>query len=155
KLKDCIEKSCRKRILFADCSKVISIQKLGEREVYDLALPQSHNFIANGHVVHNCNLASICLPKFVDGNEFNYQKLCDIAKVATRNLDNIIDLNFYPVEKARISNMKHRPLGLGVQGLADVFAKLKIPFDSPRAREINKKIFETIYYGAISESCQL
>uniref|UniRef100_A0A6C0C679 ribonucleoside-diphosphate reductase n=1 Tax=viral metagenome TaxID=1070528 RepID=A0A6C0C679_9ZZZZ len=136
-----------------DYSAVVSIQKVGVRDVYDLSLKHSHNFIANGHVVHNCNLASICLPKFVENNEFNHQKLFEVTKVATRNLNNIIDINFYPVEKARISNMKHRPIGLGVQGLADTFFKLKLPFDSPKARELNKRIFETIYFGAMTESC--
>jgi ribonucleotide reductase alpha subunit len=136
-----------------DYSAIVSIKKVGIRDVYDLSLKYSHNFIANGHVVHNCNLASICLPKFVENGEFNHQKLYDVTRVVTRNLNNIIDINFYPVEKARVSNLKHRPIGLGVQGLADTFFKLKYPFDSPQARELNKRIFETIYFGALTESC--
>lgn len=134
-------------------SKILSIEEFAIEDVYDLVLSHSHNFIANGYVVHNCNLASICLPKFVENGEVNYPKLFDISRVATRNLNNIIDSNFYPVEEARTSNMKHRPVGLGVQGLADVFFKMKIPFDSPKAREVNKRIFETIYFGAMTESC--
>jgi len=134
-------------------SSVVSIKKIGVKDVYDLSLGYSHNFIANGHVVHNCNLASICLPKFVKNDEFDHQRLFEVAKIVTRNLNNIIDINFYPVEKARISNMKHRPIGLGVQGWADTCFKLKYPFDSPKARELNKRIFETIYFGAMTESC--
>lgn len=109
---------------------------------------------ANEYAV--CNLASICLPKFVEyiNNEptYNYQKLYNIARVVTRNLNNIIDINFYPVEKTRVSNIKHRPIGVGVQGLADVFAMFRTAFDSDLARDLNKKIFETIYFGALTES---
>lgn len=107
-----------------------------------------------------CNLASICLPKFVirdnQGNaEFNYQKLYEIARIITRNLDNSIDVNFYPVDKARISNLRHRPIGVGVQGLADVFAMFRTAFDSDLARDLNRKIFETIYFGCQTESVVL
>ena len=103
-----------------------------------------------------CNLASICLPKFIkyidNKPEYDYKKLYHIATVLTRNLNNIIDINFYPVDKAKVSNLKHRPIGIGVQGLADVFAMFKTAFDSELARDLNKKIFETIYFGALSES---
>jgi ribonucleoside-diphosphate reductase alpha chain len=107
-----------------------------------------------------CNLASICLPTFIETDKnghksYNYEKLCEVSKVATRNLNKVIDLNYYPIEKARKSNMKHRPIGLGVQGLADVYAILDMPFDSEEARIVNKKIFETIYYGALCASCEL
>ena len=106
-----------------------------------------------------CNLASICLPKFVENNNgeqiFNFQKLIQVAETCTENLDNIIDINYYPVEQARRSNMKHRPIGLGVQGLADVFYKMEIPFDSAEAQILNKKIFESIYYGAVKASNNL
>ena len=102
-----------------------------------------------------CTLSSICLPKFVKNNEFDYEDLYRVSRIVCRNLNNIIDINFYPVDKAKKSNMMHRPIGIGVQGLADVFALLKISFDSPRAKEINKIIFETIYFGAISESVSL
>jgi ribonucleoside-diphosphate reductase alpha chain len=98
-----------------------------------------------------CNLASIALPKFVTPEgEFDHQKLFDITYVATRNLNKIIDRNFYPVPEARNSNMRHRPIGLGVQGLADAFIKLRLPFDSPEAKQLNKDIFETIYYAAMT-----
>jgi ribonucleoside-diphosphate reductase alpha subunit len=103
-----------------------------------------------------CNLSSICLPRFVkekNGQKyFDYDFLFEIARVATRNLDNIIDYTFYPTEKARISNMKHRPIGIGVQGLANVFMIFRVPFDSEFARDLNRKIFETIYFGAMTES---
>ncbi|XWV26085.1 ribonucleoside-diphosphate reductase large subunit [Tupanvirus soda lake] len=109
---------------------------------------------ANEYAV--CNLASICLPKYikyVNGKpEFDYKELYRVARVAARNLNNVIDINFYPVDKTKVSNLKHRPIGIGVQGLADVFAMFKTPFDSELARDINKKIFETIYYGALTES---
>lgn len=98
-----------------------------------------------------CNLASIALPKFVTPEgEFDHQKLFDITYVATRNLNKVIDRNYYPVEEARNSNMRHRPVGLGVQGLADTFIKLRLPFDSDEAKQLNKEIFETIYYAAMT-----
>lgn len=98
-----------------------------------------------------CNLASLALPKFVTPEgEFDHQKLFDITYVATKNLNKIIDGNFYPVEEARRSNMRHRPIGLGVQGLADAFIKLRLPFDSDEAKQLNKDIFETIYYAAMT-----
>ncbi len=103
-----------------------------------------------------CNLASIALPKFVttDGT-YDYQKLYRVSRLATRNLNRIIDINTYPTEKTRRSNMRHRPIGLGIQGLADVFFKMRLPYDSDAARDINKKIFETIYFGAVTESMEL
>lgn len=115
--------------------------------------------ISTAHEYSVCTLSSICLPKFckeVNGKmEFDYQKLYQVSRVVCRNLDNIIDLNYYPVKKTRISNFKHRPIGIGVQGLADVFALFKTPFGSPLARELNKKIFETIYFGAMTESVEM
>ena len=104
-----------------------------------------------------CNLASIALPKFVDNknNDFDYKELYKIAKLATRNLDRVIDINFYPTEKTNTSNNLHRPIGLGIQGLSDVFFKLKIPHDGEEAAKINKKIFETIYYGALESSMEI
>ena len=102
-----------------------------------------------------CNLASIALPKFVEGGVFDHKKLYDVTYQATRNLNRIIDLNYYPVEEARYSNMKNRPIGLGVQGLADTFFKLRLSFDSEGARQVNKEIFETIYYAALSASADL
>ena len=102
-----------------------------------------------------CNLASICLPKFVNGDEIDYEKLKNVAGMLTYNLNNVIDKSFYPIVEAKRSNMRHRPIGIGTQGLADVFMKLKVPFDSEKAREINKNIFETIYFGSLSASCKL
>jgi len=102
-----------------------------------------------------CNLASINLSKFVKNGEYDFQKLNDIVRVATRNLNKVIDINYYPVPEARNSNMRHRPIGLGVQGLADAFIMMRMPFDSPEARQLNKDIFETIYFAAMSESAAL
>lgn len=102
-----------------------------------------------------CNLASIALPKFVtEDGKFDHQKLYEITKVATRNLNKVIDVNYYPVEEARKSNMRHRPIGLGVQGLADAFIMLRMPFDSEEARGLNRDIFETIYFAAMEASME-
>ncbi|KAJ1485937.1 hypothetical protein T484DRAFT_1944563 [Baffinella frigidus] len=97
-----------------------------------------------------CNLASIGLPMFIDDNAFNHQKLYTTTKVITRNLNKVIEVNFYPVEEARRSNFRHRPIGLGVQGLADVFQRLNLPFDCEEARTLNKEIMETIYFAAFA-----
>ena len=102
-----------------------------------------------------CTLASVGLPKFVEDGVFNYDKLIEVMGVLVKNLDTIIDINFYPVEQTRVSNERHRPMGIGVQGLADVFALMKVPFDSEEARVINKNIFETMYYGALVASNKL
>jgi ribonucleoside-diphosphate reductase alpha chain len=107
-----------------------------------------------------CNLASIALPRFVNGvgtpgAVFNHDKLYDITYICTRNLNRVIDNNYYPVDAARHSNMRHRPIGLGVQGLADAFVLLRLPFDSEEARTLNKEIFETIYFAALSCSADL
>ncbi|MBX2967918.1 MAG: ribonucleoside-diphosphate reductase subunit alpha [Cyclobacteriaceae bacterium] len=103
-----------------------------------------------------CNLASLALPKFVtEDGKFDHQKLYEITKVVTRNLNKVIDVNYYPVEEARNSNMRHRPIGLGVQGLADAFIMLRMPFDSEEARRLNEDIFETIYFGAMEASMEL
>ncbi len=102
-----------------------------------------------------CNLASIALPKFVANGKFDHQRLYEITKVVTRNLNKVIDINYYPVEEARKSNMRHRPIGIGVQGLADAFIMLRMPFDSEEARGLNKDIFETIYFGAMEASMEL
>jgi ribonucleoside-diphosphate reductase alpha chain len=102
-----------------------------------------------------CNLASICLPSYVEEGIFNFDKLHEITKVITKNLNKVIDKNFYPIEKARVSNLKHRPIGIGVQGLADVFIKLRFPFESEDAKQLNKDIFETIYHAAVEASMEL
>lgn len=102
-----------------------------------------------------CNLASLALPKYVIDGQFDHQKLFEVTQVVTRNLNRIIDLNYYPVEEARNSNLRHRPIGLGVQGLADVFIMLRMPFESKEARQLNRDIFETIYFAACSASMEL
>ncbi len=124
-------------VLTSQCSEIVEYSSPGETAV--------------------CNLASISLPAFVlsDTRTIDFQALHRVTQVITRNLDKIIDINFYPIESARASNMLHRPIGIGVQGLADVFAMLRIPFDSAEAREINRHIFETIYHGAITASMNL
>merc|ERR1712038_1636533 len=104
-----------------------------------------------------CNLASIALPAFVRHEEgsYDFKKLFEVTKVVTKNLNKVIDRNYYPVEEARRSNMKHRPVGLGVQGLADAFLMMRLPFESEGARKLNKDIFETIYFAALEASCEL
>ena len=102
-----------------------------------------------------CNLASICLPSYIEDGVFNYNKLHEVVKVITKNLNKVIDKNFYPTDKGRVSNFKNRPIGIGVQGLADVFMILKHPFESKEAANINNYIFETIYHGAVEASMEL
>jgi ribonucleoside-diphosphate reductase alpha subunit len=104
-----------------------------------------------------CNLASIALPAFVNESTktFDYDKLHQVTKVITNNLNRVIDINFYPTEKTRTSNLKHRPIGIGVQGLADAFVMLNIPFHSEQAKEINKHIFETIYHASLEKSNEI
>ena len=102
-----------------------------------------------------CNLASICLPTYINDNQFNFEKLHSVVKTIVKNLNKVIDINFYPVEKGRVSNLRHRPIGIGVQGLADVFMMLEFPFESKEACELNKEIFETIYHGAVEASMEL
>ena len=107
-----------------------------------------------------CNLASIALPSFIDTTDpanptIDYDKLHEVTKVVTYNLNQVIDVNYYPTEKTRRSNMRHRPIGIGVQGLADVFMLLNLPFTSDEAKKINHRIFETIYHGAVEQSCQM
>ncbi|KAH7885403.1 ribonucleotide reductase [Phlebopus sp. FC_14] len=102
-----------------------------------------------------CNLASLALPTYISNGKYDFQKLHDVTKVVTYNLNRIIEINYYPVPEARRSNMRHRPIGLGVQGLADAFMILRLPFDSQEARELNLNIFETIYHAALEASCEL
>jgi ribonucleoside-diphosphate reductase subunit M1 len=104
-----------------------------------------------------CNLASLALPSFVNlaTGEYDFKKLHDITQIVIRNLNKIIDVNHYPVIEARNSNMRHRPVGVGVQGLADAFLALRLPFDSPEARQLNLQIFETIYHAALTSSCKI
>jgi ribonucleotide reductase alpha subunit len=113
------------------------------------------------HETAVCNLASIALPSFVKVDsttkiaEFDYEKLHEVAKVVTFNLNRIIDVNFYPTEKTRRSNLRHRPIGIGVQGLADVFMMLDLPFSADKSKQINRDIFETIYHAALEQSCEI
>ena len=102
-----------------------------------------------------CNLASIALPMYVKDGKFDHQKLYEVTKIATRNLDKVIDRNYYPVKEAENSNLRHRPIGLGVQGLADTFIQLRMPFESEEAQQLNKDIFETIYYAAMETSMEI
>lgn len=104
-----------------------------------------------------CNLASIALPAFVNETtkQFDYDKLHEVTKVVTNNLNRVIDINFYPTEKTKRSNMRHRPIGIGVQGLADTFILMDIPFHSDEAKEVNKLIFETIYHASLEKSNEI
>jgi ribonucleoside-diphosphate reductase alpha chain len=106
-----------------------------------------------------CNLASIALPAYVeyvdDEPVFNYEKLHEVTKVITYNLNRIIDVNYYPTPKTELSNFRHRPIGIGIQGLADTFMMMNMAFSSDAAKDLNKKIFETIYHGAVERSCEM
>lgn len=104
-----------------------------------------------------CNLASIAVNMFADQatKKYDFERLKQVTKVVTRNLNKIIDVNHYPIEEARTSNMRHRPIGIGVQGLADAFIIMRYPFESEEAKLLNKQIFETIYYGAMEASCEI
>ena len=101
-----------------------------------------------------CNLASIALPTYVEQKQFNYNMLRKVVKVAIKNLNRVIDINFYPTPETKRSNMRHRPVGLGVQGLADVFALMRVPWESEKAAELNQRIFEHIYFAAVESSCE-
>ncbi|KAI3631095.1 hypothetical protein MIR68_010585 [Amoeboaphelidium protococcarum] len=135
----CNEKSNQKNLGTIKCSNLCT-------EIVEYSAPDE---------VAVCNLASLSLPNFVEKKSFNFEKLRQVTKVVTKNLNKIIDINYYPVEAARRSNMRHRPIGLGVQGLADAFILMRFPFDSPEARQLNRDIFETIYYSALEASCEL
>jgi ribonucleoside-diphosphate reductase alpha chain len=102
-----------------------------------------------------CNLGSLALPKFVEDGKFNFEKLRAYTRILIRNLDKVIDKNFYPTPETQVSNMKHRPVGLGVQGLADVFAMMRLPWSSKEAADLNREIFENIYYAAVYESQEI
>ena len=164
--------------------RVTSIEDNGRMDTtYCFNEPKRHMGIFNGVITGNCteimevstpdetavcNLASICLPSLVknasygasDGSSgtnayFDFGELHDVTRVITRNLNRVIDKNYYPTEAARKSNMRHRPIGIGVQGLADVFQMLGLSFDEPKARKLNTGIFEAIYHAALTESCEL
>jgi ribonucleoside-diphosphate reductase alpha chain len=152
---------------------ISSIEEVeGFHDTYCFNEPKNHTGIFNGILTGNCaeiniytdkdnigvcNLASVCLPKFVEENNngvisYNYQKLYETVRIATKNLNKVIDSNIYPVKEGKYSDSQNRPIAIGVQGLADVFFKFKIPFTSDKAKEINKLIAETIYYAAATES---
>ena len=151
--------------------RVVSVEDNGRMDAtYCFNEPKRHMGIFNGVIAGNCveivqhtspeevavcNLASISLPAFVSDGEFSHTALHDISRLVTRNLNRVIDRNFYPVPEAEKSNKRHRPIAIGVQGLADVFMMLGLAFDSLEAAKLNKDIFETIYHGALTESCQL
>jgi ribonucleotide reductase alpha subunit len=153
--------------------KIVSVEDFGETaDTFCFNEPLRHRGIFNGILTGNCteiieytdkdetsvcNLASIALPKYVnrETKTFDYAKLHEITKVVTKNLNRVIDRNFYPVETARKSNMRHRPIGLGVQGLADVFILCGLPFDCEESRLMNAHIFETMYHAALEASSEL
>ncbi|NMH27015.1 ribonucleoside-diphosphate reductase subunit alpha [Flavobacterium silvaticum] len=102
-----------------------------------------------------CNLASISLPMFVENGKFDHKRLFDVTKRVTRNLNKVIDRNYYPLKEAENSNMRHRPVGLGVQGLADAFIKMRLPFTSDEAKQVNQDVFETLYFAAVTASMEM
>lgn len=155
---------------------VVAVEDHNEfADTYCFNEPLEHKGVFNGILTGNCteiveysspdetaicNLSSICLPSYIETSpsgekHYNYDKLHAITKVVTKNLNKVIDRNFYPHPKTVRSNMRHRPIGIGVQGLADTFAILRHPFDSPEAKEINKRIFETIYHAALETSMEI
>lgn len=148
-------KTIKKKEMFTGFTKVKSITHVGKEIVYDLNVPDTHNFVAEGFVVHNCNLASIALPTFVENGVFDFDRLHKISRMVTRNLNRVIDINYYPTPKTELSNFRHRPIGLGVQGLADTFIMMDMAFGSEPSRLLNKQIFETIYHAGLVESCEI
>lgn len=153
---------------------MIKIEKLKEKiPVYDIKVDGTENFFANNILVHNCaeiieysdpentavcNLASVSLPGCIEGKKnkkFNFDKLIEVVEILTENLNKVIDIEYYPTENAKNSNIKNRPIGIGVQGLATAFCILKIPFESAEAKQLNKDIFETMYYASVKASCAL
>ena len=153
--------------------KIVSVEDLGETaDTFCFNEPLRHRGVFNGILTSQCaeiqevsnkeetavcNLASIALPKYIDleTKKYKFDELHRVIKIMTKNLNKVIDKNYYPVETAENSNMKHRPIGLGVQGLADVFNLSGLSFDSPEAMKLNSAIFETIYHAALEASCEL
>jgi ribonucleotide reductase alpha subunit len=149
---------------------VLSVQDNGRMDdTYCFNEPENHAGVFNGILTGNCteiieysspdetavcNLASIALPTYVEQKQFNYNMLRKVVKVAIKNLNRVIDINFYPTPETKRSNMRHRPVGLGVQGLADVFALMRVPWESEKAAELNQRIFEHIYFAAVESSCE-
>jgi len=136
--------------------KVKSIKDNGVLPVYNLEVKETRNFIANGMVVHNCNLGSINLSRHIsDTGDINWDMLRDTIRIAVRMLDNVIDINFYPTEAAKLANTRHRPIGMGIMGLQDALHKRNIPFASQRAVEFNDHIMEFIAFHAYLSSSRL
>jgi len=140
--------------------KLISKTYIGKERVYDLNVPETHNFVAEGFIVHNCNLSSIALPKYVEYDKdgkpfFNHQLFYQVAKDMVLPMNRVIDYNYYPVPETEKSNMRHRPIGIGVQGLADAYIKMRYPFESDEASQLNKEIFETLYFATLTGSMEL
>lgn len=141
-------------MLYKDtCNRLSNQKHLGTIKSSNLCA-EIVEYSGNGEIAV-CNLASICLRKFVHGGTFDFNMLRTVTKAVVRNLNQMIDITKYPVEDARMSNIRHRPIGVGVQGLADVFIMMRLPFESPGARLLNKEIFETLYYSALESSCEL
>uniref|UniRef100_A0A6C0J6H0 ribonucleoside-diphosphate reductase n=1 Tax=viral metagenome TaxID=1070528 RepID=A0A6C0J6H0_9ZZZZ len=145
-------------ILFKDsCNKKSNQQNLGTIKSSNLCCEIIE--YSNSEETAVCNLASVGLPRYIikgeNGNEFDYNKLGEMVKQIVRNLNKVIDVTYYPIPETKKSNTRHRPIGIGVQGLADVFAMLKIGFDTPEAKEVNIKIFETIYYYSLETSMEI
>ena len=151
--------------------RIVSVEDLGESaDTFCLTEHKRHMCMFNGILTSQCseiveytdpdetavcNLASIALPKYVQDGKFDYRRLHNVTKIVTKNLNRVIDRNFYPTEPARKSNMRHRPIGIGVQGLADTFLLCNLAFDSEEARTMNAHIFETIYHAALEASHEL
>jgi ribonucleotide reductase alpha subunit len=141
-------------ILFKDaCNRKSNQQNLGTIKSSNLCTEIVEYSSPDEYAV--CNLASIGLPKYIKNGEFDYGLLRNVVKIITKNLNKVIDINYYPVPQTETSNKRHRPVGIGVQGLADVFAILKLPFDSDGAKEVNRKIFENIYYASLEMSMEI
>lgn len=141
-------------LLYKDaCNKKSNQQNLGTIKSSNLCCEIIEYSDSNESAV--CNLASISLSSMMEDGEFNYDKLYKVTCAVTNNLDKLIDVNFYPTNKTRLSNQKHRPIGIGVQGLADVFAMLKLPFESIEAKKVNVQIFETIYHASLTASMNI
>jgi len=161
KLRDFLNKNIESNIGARNCSKVQSIELVGVKKVYDLCLEKKHHFVANGIVVHNCNLASINLVEHVYFNEdkkvwlIDYTKLAKTVETAINSLDDVIDKNHYPIKEAQKSNLRHRPIGLGIMGFSDLLHILEIPYESQSAVDIAGGVQEFIYYHAIKTSIKL
>lgn len=157
---ECGLKTIKKRTIFREYTKLKYIKYIGKERVYDLNVKNTHNFIANGFVVHNCNLSSVALPKFIKTDKtnkkyFDHQQLFDIVKYLVLPMNNVIDFNYYPVPETKLSNLLHRPIGIGTQGFSSLLTELHIPFESEDADKLNKEIWETMYFASLTGSMEL